>query len=96
MIGTGIKEKEESGGVTFKELTKLLKPHIESEKGSEIKLKPKIVVEVEYEEIQKSPTYASGYALRFPRVKSIRYDRRAGDCDTKERIEELFGMQKGG
>ncbi|MCK4496637.1 MAG: ATP-dependent DNA ligase, partial [Candidatus Aenigmarchaeota archaeon] len=52
MIGTGIKEKEDKEGVTFTQLTKLLKPHIESEKGRDVKIKPKVVVEVAYEEIQ--------------------------------------------
>ncbi len=93
MIGTGIKEKGE--GVTFDGLTKMLKPYIESEKGSTVKIKPNIVVEVAYEEIQKSPNYDSGYALRFPRVVRIRFDRKAGDSDTLERIERLYGMQKG-
>lgn len=94
MIGTGIKEKE-GEGVTFEELTKLLKPYIEEEKGSYVKVRPKVVVEVEYEEIQKSPTYASGFALRFPRVKSIRYDKRPEDADSVKRIEKIYMMQKG-
>jgi DNA ligase-1 len=94
MIGTGIKEKDESG-VTFDNITKLLKPFIESEKGSSVRIKPKLVVEVAYEEIQRSPNYSSGFALRFPRVVSIRDDKRPEDADTIERIEGLFGQQKG-
>ncbi len=93
MIGTGIKEKGE--GVTFESLMKLLKPLIESENGSVVRIKPKVVVEVAYEEIQKSPNYDSGYALRFPRVVRIRFDRKAVDADALERIERLYGMQKG-
>lgn len=93
MIGTGIKEKDESGGVTFDGLTRLLKPYIESEKGSGVKIKPRVVVEVAYEEIQKSPNYESGYALRFPRVIKIRHERRAEDSDTLERLERLYKMQ---
>lgn len=96
MIGTGIKEKEESGGVTFKELTKLLKPHIESEKGNTVTLKPRVVVEVAYEEIQKSTNYDSGYALRFPRVIRLRTsDKTAAQADTLERVERLYKLQKG-
>ncbi|HJW97294.1 MAG TPA: DNA ligase, partial [archaeon] len=103
MIGTGIREKEQEKeseevnakeGVTFVNLTKLLKPYIQSEKGSSIKIKPKVVVEVAYEEIQKSPNYESGYALRFPRVMRIRFDRRAEDSDTLERLERLYEQQK--
>lgn len=94
MIGTGIKEKEDKEGVTFTQLTKLLKPHIESEKGRDVKIKPKVVVEVAYEEIQKSPNYTSGYALRFPRVVRIRFDREANDADNLDRIEKLYEMQR--
>ncbi len=94
MIGTGIKEKEDKEGVTFTQLTKLLKPYIESEKGRDLRIKPKIVVEVAYEEIQKSPNYTSGYALRFPRVVRIRFDREANDADRLERIGKLYEMQR--
>ena len=95
MIGTGIKEKSESGGVTFKELTKLLKPHIESEKGNRVAIKPSVVVEVAYEEIQESPNYASGFALRFPRVICIRVDKSAQQADDLKRIKKMYGMQRG-
>jgi DNA ligase-1 len=105
MIGTGIREKEAEAsekeevnvkeGVTFQNLTKLLKPNIESEKGSSIKIKPKVVVEVAYEEIQKSPNYESGFALRFPRVVRIRFDKGIEQADTLERLKRLYGQQKG-
>ncbi len=94
MIGTGIKEKGEEG-VTFSQLTDLLRPNIESEKGSKVTLKPSVVVEVAYEEIQKSPNYSSGYALRFPRVLRIREDRSPRDADTVERVERLYQGQRG-
>ena len=77
------------------QLTKLLKPYIESEKGTDVRIKPKLVVEVAYEEIQKSPNYSSGYALRFPRVVRIRLDREAKDSDTVERVRKLHEMQRG-
>jgi DNA ligase-1 len=107
MIGTGIKEKKEApgrragegsaeaGGVTFEELTKLLKPKIVEEHGNEVRLKPDVVAEVAYEEIQKSPNYESGYALRFPRVVKIRPDKDISEADTKARVERLYSMQKG-
>lgn len=81
--------------VTFKELTKILKPYIEFEKGNEIKIKPKIVIEVAYEEIQKSPTYSSGYALRFPRLLRLRIDKGPEEADDLDRLERIFRMQKG-
>ena len=92
-MGTGIKEKEEEG-ISFKQLTEELKPLIISEKGKQVKVKPKIVIEVDYEEIQKSPTYSSGYALRFPRLKNLRSDRDASEISSLDMVEELYYGQK--
>jgi len=93
-VGTGIKELEDNlGSVTFTQLTELLKPFIVEESGKIVKISPKIVVEIEFEEIQKSPTYKSGFALRFPRVKNIRYDRLAEDCSSNQYIENLYYSQ---
>ena len=64
-VGTGIKEKKEMG-ISFNELTEKLKPYITEEKGKIVKIKPKIIVSITYQEIQKSPNYNSGFALRFP------------------------------
>jgi DNA ligase 1 len=98
MLGTGVKEKKtEYTDVTLKEFTKMLKPLIEKEEGNRVWFKPKIVIEVAYEEIQKSPSYSSGYALRFPRFVRLRIgDKSAEQADTKERIARLYGTQKGG
>jgi len=96
MLGTGVKEKKtDSDDVTFADLTKMLKTNIESEKGNEVKIKPKIVIEVAYEEIQKSPTYSSGYALRFPRLLRVRWDKGPDEADDVERVKKIFEMQKG-
>jgi len=92
-VGTGIKEKTE-GGVSFEELTELLKPLVLSQKGKVAKVKPRIVVEIAYEEIQKSPTYSSGYALRFPRVLRLREDRSPEDVADISYIEEYFLKQR--
>ncbi len=93
-VGTGIKEKVEEG-VSFEQLTQLLQPLIIEEKGREIKVKPEIVIEVDYEEIQKSPTYSSGYALRFPRLVKLREDRSPEDINTVDDIRDLAGSQRG-
>lgn len=95
MLGTGIKEKHDVGGVTFEQLTKLLKPLILSEKGRDVVVKPDVVVEVAYEEIQKSPTYESGFALRFPRLLRLRsMERKASDANTLEDVKRIFKSQK--
>ncbi|MGV8151120.1 MAG: ATP-dependent DNA ligase [Candidatus Woesearchaeota archaeon] len=91
-FGTGIKEKEEEG-TSFEELTQSLKPHIISEKGREVKIKPEIVVEIKFEEIQKSPSYSSGYALRFPRLVRVREDRRPDESSSLNQIDGMYKEQ---
>lgn len=88
-VGTGIKEKSEEG-VSFEQLTEILKPLIISENGREVKVRPEIVVEISYEEIQKSASYGSGYALRFPRFVALREDRGVNDISSLSEIEDFF------
>ena len=90
---TGLKEKREEG-LSFAEMTDLLKPLIKKEEGKEAILKPKVVIEVGYEEIQKSPTYSSGFALRFPRVVSLREDKGPRDTTTLDMIKDAYKKQK--
>jgi DNA ligase-1 len=85
-FSTGLKEKEEEGS-SFIELTKLLKPLIIEEHGREVSVKPKIVVTVRYQNIQQSPTYGSGYAMRFPRFVMLRPDRSVNDIATLAEVE---------
>lgn len=91
-VGTGFKEKSEEG-LSFEELTNLLKPFIISEKGKIVKVSPKIVLEIEFEEIQKSPSYSSGFALRFPRVKRIREDKPVDEISSLEQVKNNYNGQ---
>ncbi len=93
-VGTGIKEKADEG-VSFKEMTDLLNPLIREEKDRSVRVEPKIVIEVNYEEIQKSPKYASGFALRFPRFIRLREDRRAKECTTLDELKTFYHDQRG-
>ncbi len=93
-VSTGIKELE-GEGVTYTRMTELLTPLIIEEKGREVRVKPEIVIEVHYEEIQKSPSYTSGYALRFPRFVRLREDRSLKDISTLELAQELYLAQRG-
>jgi len=92
-VGTGFKEKKEEG-FSFEELTEKIKPLITEEKGKNVKIKPKIVISITYQEIQKSPTYSSGFALRFPRFTALRPDRSPSDITTLKEIEKDFENQK--
>jgi DNA ligase-1 len=93
-VSTGVKEKQEEG-VSYDEMTKILKPLIREEKGRQVSIKPKIVVSITYQEIQKSPTYSSGFALRFPRFTALRPDRDTYDIASIEDIEAMYDKQKG-
>ncbi|HYA33691.1 MAG TPA: ATP-dependent DNA ligase [Candidatus Bathyarchaeia archaeon] len=77
----------------LKNLTQQLKPLIIGEHGRMVDLEPQIVLEVKFNEIQKSPNYASGYALRFPRIVRVRDDKGPEDAETLERLESLYRLQ---
>ncbi len=96
-VGTGIKEKateEKETAISFKELTDKLKPYITEEKGKKVKIKPKIVVSITYQEIQKSPNYNSGFALRFPRFTALRPDKPLSEIASLKEIKKDFENQK--
>ena len=93
-VATGFKEKREEG-TSFEEMTELLNPLITEQKGKIVRVKPKIVIEVAYEEIQRSPEYESGYALRFPRLVALRDDRRPEEAASLSDVQDLYDMQRG-
>jgi len=88
-------------GKTFKgftdaeiiEMTKRLKGLAISEDRWRVVVKPKVVVEVTYNEIQRSPNYKSRMALRFARITRIRDDKGPEDVDTIQRVREIYEEQ---
>jgi DNA ligase-1 len=56
-------------------------------------VRPMLVVEVAFNEIQQSPHYKSGYALRFARITRIRTDKPHDEADTLERVSSLYQQQ---
>ena len=85
-----------STGYTDEELAALtarLETHATREEGRQVELAPEIVLEVEYEEIQQSTEYGSGYALRFPRFLGVRDDLDPTEADTVERVASLYEGQ---
>jgi DNA ligase-1 len=100
----GARDTEKGGfamlGKTFKGLTdemlawqtqELLKLEIGRD-GHTVYVEPKLVVEIAFNEIQVSPRYASGLALRFARVKRYRTDKSADDSDTFETVQKLAAI----
>ena len=90
---SGLKEKEELG-LSFTELTNKLKHLIIKESGRGVTIKPKIVVTILYQNIQRSPTYESGFALRFPRIVALRHDRKAEDVATLKEIADDYNRHE--
>ncbi|WP_435066862.1 ATP-dependent DNA ligase LigA [Haloplanus sp. C73] len=82
-VATGITDER------LAELSDRLEPLITEQNGTDVTIEPKVVFEVGYEEIQTSPTYESGYALRFPRFVAVREDKSPADADSLARIEGL-------
>ena len=77
------------------DLTETFRELILVQKGMEVELKPAVIFEVAYEEIQKSQTYSSGYALRFPRLVTVRDDKSLEEADTLERVVSIYRVQRG-
>ena len=84
-------------GLTDKEIgemTRKLKEITVRDFGYRRQVRPEIVVEVAFDSIQRSGRHDSGYALRFPRIKTIRADKGVGETDTMEKVERIFKAQK--
>jgi len=88
-------------GKTFKgltdteiiEMTKRLKELTIKKEPRRVYVVPKIVVEVTYNEIQKSPKYKCGMALRFARISRIREDKNSEEADTIQHVREIYEKQ---
>lgn len=88
-------------GKTFKgltdaeiiEMTKRLKDLTVKDEHRRVMVVPKVVVEVAYNEIQRSPKYDCGMALRFARITRIRDDKDPEEADTIQRVKEIYEKQ---
>lgn len=67
--------------------------HTIADQGYRLIVEPKVVLEVAFNNIQKSDRHGSGYALRFPRIVRIRTDKPASEIDTLESVARLFARQ---
>jgi len=75
------------------EVYDLLKDRVIKKSGKEVSFEPDLVFEVGYAELQVSPTYEGGFALRFPRFIRIRDDKNITDVETLESIRERYQRQ---
>ncbi|MDD1715537.1 MAG: ATP-dependent DNA ligase [Methanolinea sp.] len=86
-VATGFSDEQ------LAEVYDLLKDRIVSRTGKEVRFEPSMVFEVGYSEIQKSPNYDTGYALRFPRFIRIRDDKGIDEIETLDGIRERYRQQ---
>jgi DNA ligase-1 len=75
-------------------LDKKLRSLAITEIGNKIIVKPEIVIEVAFDSIQRSDRHDSGFALRFPRIKRIRFDKSVEEIDTLEKVIEIYEAKK--
>ena len=64
-----------------------------SEDDEGVFVKPTVVVEVTYQEIQETDEYTSGYALRVPKIVRFRTDKTIEEIDTLEKLKKLYELQ---
>ena len=77
----------------FREMTARLRALATADDGYTVTVKPEVVVEVAYNEIQQSPTYPSGFALRFARITRIRDDKRPDQATSLDELRALYEQQ---
>lgn len=83
-VGTGFSEE------TLRELTARLEPKIITTRGRDVEIEPEMVIEVDFQDIQKTNRYRAGYVLRIPRFKRERVDKSVREADTLERLKRLY------
>jgi DNA ligase-1 len=59
-----------------------------------VHVRPELVVEVAFSDVQESPRYPAGLALRFARVKRHRADKPVGEADTLQTVRAIFEQQR--
>jgi DNA ligase-1 len=64
-----------------------------SRDGQTVYVRPELVVEVAFNDLQASPQYPGGLALRFARIKGYRPDKLAADADTIDTLREIWRQQ---
>jgi ATP-dependent DNA ligase len=82
--------------VEIREMTEYFLAHTVEDHGFRRSVEPTIVLEVAFNNVQRSARHDSGYALRFPRIVRLRRDKPVAEIDTLERVSEIFAHQHAG
>ncbi len=103
----GARDPEHGGfvmlGKTFKGLddatlawqTERLRELAIGDEGFVVHVRPELVAEIAFSDLQESPRYPGGLALRFARLRRYRTDKTAADADTIATVRALFARQRG-
>jgi DNA ligase 1 len=59
-----------------------------------VHVRPELVVEIAFSDLQASPRYPGGLALRLARVKRYRQDKRVDEADTMESVRRIYESQR--
>ncbi|MDD1660191.1 MAG: ATP-dependent DNA ligase, partial [Methanomicrobiales archaeon] len=86
-VATGLSDEMLSG------LYEIFREKVILQEGKEVRFEPEEVFEVGYSEIQASPNYPGGFALRFPRFIQLRDDKGIGEIDTLDTIRSRYQRQ---
>lgn len=73
------------------ELTAFWKAHTISDLGRARLVEPNTVIEVAFDQVQRSERHDSGFALRFPRIVRLRPDKPVAEIDTLDTVRQLAG-----
>jgi DNA ligase 1 len=79
----------------IREYTEFFLQHTIEDRGDVRTVEPVVVLEVAFNNVQKSARHESGYALRFPRIVRIRTDKQVSEIDTLNTVAKLFARQSG-
>jgi DNA ligase-1 len=74
----------------LRDLTARLEQLIISTRGHDVEIEPRVVIEVDFQDIQQTSRYQAGYALRIPRFRRERTDKSVREADTLERLVRLY------
>jgi ATP-dependent DNA ligase len=85
-VGTGFSEE------LLRDLTARLEALVTAARGHEVEIEPRVVIEVDFQDIQKTGRYRAGYVLRIPRFRRERTDKSPREADTVERLRRLYGQ----
>ena len=77
----------------FRAMTSRLRALAIRDDGYTVTVRPEVVVEVAYNEIQRSPHYSSGFALRFARITRTRDDKDPQQATTLAELRALYDRQ---